>query len=75
MRQCRLYRHLPEGRQTQVAWLPEKFAEVGRILKLKDNDVWEDGWVVSSIGTALVSDEIITERSQDYKNTRKASDV
>ena len=75
MRQCNLSRQTPEGRQTLVAWIPEKFAQEKRVLKLKEGDQWENGWVVNSIGTALVSDDIITERSQDYKNTRKASDV
>lgn len=31
-----------------VSWIPQEFAEVGRKLKLKNNGVWESGWVVET---------------------------
>jgi hypothetical protein len=50
-RQCTLRRVIPTGHVTQVSYIPEKFAVVGRILKLKnDDDTWTDGWKVIAAG-------------------------
>lgn len=46
-RQC----SLRKGNVQQISYIPEKFAIVGKILKLKqDDDTWEDGWEVRSAG-------------------------
>lgn len=44
--QCKLQK---ENRY-QVSWIPEKFAVLNKILKLKENEIWEDGWKVIEIG-------------------------
>lgn len=41
-RQCRLQR----GNAVRVSWLPAQYAVEGRVLKLRDNDVWSNGWIV-----------------------------
>jgi hypothetical protein len=46
---------LVNGNSCQVSWIPEKFAQLGAILKLKNNGVWEDGWIISNLGS--VQDE------------------
>lgn len=60
------------------SWLPSKYANAGRFVKLKDNvsggSSWDDGWKVIETYNELPSSTII-ERSQDYKKTRKASDI
>ena len=67
MRQCMLRK----GNTIQASWIPEKFAKIGKYLKLHD----EDGWQVVSISDERKSSTDAIERSQDYKNTRKASDI
>ena len=69
-RQCKLIK----GDTTTVSWIPEKFAQEGKFLKLKDNGVWEDGWEVVAIGTKLPTKYVIN-RSQDHVHQRKASDI
>ena len=69
-RQCWLTR----GSARQMAWLPEKFAVAGRFLRLTDAGVSEDGWQVTGVG-AQMAEETVRERSQDYKHTRRASDI
>ena len=69
-RQCKLIK----GDATTVSWLPEEFAIVNKLVKLKDNGVWVDGWKVEFVGTKLPTKYVIN-RSQDYNNTRKASDI
>lgn len=60
----------------QTSWIPEKFAINGKNLELYDsnNNLWEP-WVVDKVYDFAVDYEYIRERSQDYKRTRKASDI
>lgn len=68
-KQCWLGR---EGEKfIHVAWIPEKFAKSGKVLRIKD----VDGFKVLAIGTARKPEEEVQERSRDFKNTRKASDI
>ena len=60
----------------QVTWLPKEFAQTGRYVKLKEKGEWDDGWkVIESYPDAVRTQEEIVERSQDYKKTRRASDI
>ena len=68
--QCRLTR----GSARQTAWIPEKFARVGRVVRLTEAGVTEDGWQVAGVGTRLTED-YVRERSRDYLSTRRASDI
>ncbi len=65
---------LRRGTARQMVWIPEKHAVVGRFLRLTESGVSEDGWEVVSAG-ARQSEEAVRERSQDYKHTRRASDI
>lgn len=49
-RQC----FLRNGNRFQTTWLPDKFAVLGKVLKLKDLGVWENGWIVDRVGAELV---------------------
>lgn len=65
---------LQRGTSRQMAWIPEKYAVVGRFLRLTEDGVSENGWEVVGAG-ARQPVEYVRERSQDYKNTRRASDI
>lgn len=65
-RQCML----TKGTKGQMLWIPEKFAIVGKYIKLKG----DDGWRVVKVYTKKPSREI-TKRQQDYLRQRKASDI
>ena len=34
-----------------VTWIPSEFAQVGQCLKLKDKNIWVDGWIVMDVWT------------------------
>ena len=72
--QCYHQCWLVRGPARQMAWIPAKFAVAGRYLKLTEDGVMEDGWRVAGVGASL-PEETIRERSQDYKHTRRASDI
>ena len=50
-RQCALQRAEGAGVCRVVSFLPEKYAAVGHVLRLRDHrGQWSDGWVVCSVG-------------------------
>lgn len=69
--QCKLTH--PDG-TCMTSWIPTKFAKKNKILKLKDNGVWKDGWVVTSVfGTQ--DEKIVLARRSDYRNWRDMTDI
>ena len=48
-RQCTLRLTTSDGHTEQTSYIPDKYAKVGKILQLKENDIWTDGWEVISI--------------------------
>jgi hypothetical protein len=38
----------------QVSWIPAKYAIQGEVLRLKENGVWTEGWLVDSVGDAVL---------------------
>jgi len=74
--QVKCCRPLEKGRadsktEWYTAYIPEKYARIGNTIDI--DDVGED-WMICWIGTPVLSD-VVNERSQDYKRTRKASDI
>jgi len=74
-RQCTLQKPLSDATTTRVAWIPEKFAVQGKYVKLKEQDRWEDGWQVISVGRQRRTKEDVQARSLDYKKQREGSDI
>lgn len=73
--QCRLNKPSPEGGTSyRTAWIPEKFAQEGRILKLKIGEDWSDGWKVIDTWGRKSSKEM-SERSRYHLTQRDASDI
>lgn len=58
-----------------TSYIPSEFAKVGKIIKVKRFDKWDDGWKVTSASSIELDEDYVNERSQDYKRTRKASDI
>lgn len=57
-----------------TAWIPIKFAIKGKYIKIKYNNLWDDGWKVLECYSTMDS-KYVQERSEDYKNQRKQSDI
>jgi hypothetical protein len=72
-KQCSLERN----GEHHMAWIPERFAVVGKYIKIKrDNGSWDDGWkVTGNGGDSSLSAKEADNLSQVYKKTRKASDI
>ena len=72
-----LERFTPEGwRQERVSYLPLAKAVKDRVVDLKDeHGHWSRGWRVADHPVSPRPFAAVNVRSQDYKKTRKASDV
>jgi len=66
---------LRKGSVTQTAWIPLEFGILYKYVKPKNDKVWEDGWQVIEVGKVRIDQDTLVDRSQDYKRTRKASDI
>lgn len=66
---------LKKGNVQTTSWIPDKYAKQGKYVKLKENGKWDDGWKVMEVGEMAKEEEDVINRSQDYKKTRKASDI
>jgi len=61
--QCRL----KKGDKETTTWIPKKYAQKGRGVVLKRNDVWDEGWVIIDTGTYETSNT----HSAEYAVYRK----
>lgn len=73
-RHCTLIKSCePESRRVMVSFIPEMLAQVGRALKLKQEDnTWEDGWIVENVG-ARVEEDSLPDSHKAIKQHRKAT--
>jgi hypothetical protein len=73
-KQCILEKNKESGVSTQtaavsrqIAWIPSKFAVVGKLVKLKD----ENGWRVVSVGKMDLLWPEVNEQSRYHEKLRK----
>lgn len=52
---------LVKGQTVQFLWIPEKFANKGKCLRLKE----DDGWIVRSVGIDRRKEQYVIEREVD----------
>src|SRR4051794_14557386 len=73
-RQCRLVKKSASGTKHTTSWLPEQFAHVGKVLKLRDDTgLWEDGWLVEEASQTRVAEDDLLDAHQGIKSHRKAT--
>ncbi len=64
-----------ETRTVMTTHIPSKIATLGNVIRIKINDSWNNGWKIIHADSLEVEEHYVNERSQDYKRTRKASDI
>lgn len=75
MKQCALTKSTKQGKSYIVSWIPASYARLGRIVKVKEGNVWLEGWTVSNVyNLTKKSDEVLRDRDH-YRTQRQASDV
>lgn len=69
-KQCKL----KKGGIHQIAYIPEEFAELKGMVKIKNKDGWDDGWVVEEVG-ARVDESFLDGMRNAVKHQREVSDI
>lgn len=74
--QCHLEKAVLGGKRLlETAFIPTRYAKLGKFLKLKQEDgIWNNGWKVTFVGQTLSAD-IVESNERDYLRTREASDI
>ncbi|WP_442511659.1 hypothetical protein SH528x_003354 [Novipirellula sp. SH528] len=72
--QCAMRRDIASGSVRTTSYIPQEFAKVGRVLRLKDDNVgWVDGWVVEFVGDEIVEGDQLPDSHKAIKNHRKST--
>ena len=75
--QCKMTKHVKDRlKYLDTSWIPKKFAQKDRSLKLKIDGEWDDGWIVEEVysSTELTHDEV-TAISNHHKKFREVTDI
>tara|TARA_Y100000310_G_C20112153_1_gene547617 strand:- start:112 stop:318 length:207 start_codon:yes stop_codon:yes gene_type:complete len=67
-------RNVGGNKEYYTAWIPEEYARVGKVLKLKMDDGWKDGWHVTAVGTRA-SAELVTVLRDQHRHNREETDI
>lgn len=75
-RQCHMTKPQGEAVLHYTAWLPEQFAIMGRVLRLRKGDsAWSDGWNVTFVSQTALPEAVVLKDSRAHLKQRKASDI
>ena len=72
--QCTLTRTMTGTVERMVSYIPKSFAEVGKVLKLRDDsNQWIDGWVVRFVGNEVVEHDKLPNVRKAVRQHRKST--
>lgn len=72
-KQCHLTKKTKETTWEQTSFIPEEFAVVGKVIKIKENGVWDDGWIVKEAGSRRVHEDLLPDSHTQVKRHRQAT--
>ena len=75
-KQCRFASPTENGVMGHIAWVPEKFAELGRVVyfgKKRSNP--DRYWKVTQVSNHRVPEDYLIRHERDWKTQRQASDI
>jgi len=73
-RQCFLSKTIDDCFVCTTAWIPEEHAVLNKIVKIKDDGIWSDGWTVRILWS-FKPKEWVEQHERDYLKQREASDI
>lgn len=71
-KQCNLLKNFGATVIRTTTWLPEDYAIRGKVLKLKENGTWDNGWVVERV-FGSVDEKLLPDSHSEIKGHRKAT--
>lgn len=54
-----------------IVWIPEKFAIQGKYLKIKIDEVWQNGWLVKEVYDTRIKEKEILDSHKKIKSHKK----
>ena len=72
-RQCHLEKGMAGGKLCQTSWLPEPFARVGQVVRLRDEANWVDGWLVTTVSEVRFAESMLPDAHEAIKSHRNAT--
>ena len=72
-RQCHLEKSTSGGKLHQTSWLPEPFARVGQVVRLREEANWVDGWLVTTVSDVRFAESMLPDAHEAIKSHRKAT--
>lgn len=73
--QCELRKRCDTGELIDIAWIPEKFAKVNKLVNIKLDDGKLDGpWKIIKVYSKVESEKI-EGSERDYLKQREVSDI
>jgi hypothetical protein len=75
-RQCHLIQPRGESVVHYTAWLPEVYAVLGGIVRLRQKDgSWGENWRVDSVGPWTLPEDLMRKAERAHLKQRNASDI
>lgn len=72
--QCEMKRTIVDGLVRTISFIPQRFAKLGRVLKLKnEHDQWVDGWTVEFVGNTVVDSADAPDYRKAIRRHRKST--
>lgn len=68
-KQCKMQK----GNTFQTGYIPEEFAVLDKIIKLREKGVWDNGWKVIEVGSFRHADETLPDSHSLIKAHRRAT--
>lgn len=75
LKQCALERKENDSVIKTVSYIPERYAKIDKILRLKDEKGWTNGWKVIYVSEESISSNQIVKVETAHKKQRKFSDI
>ncbi len=72
-RQCRLEKGTSDGTLQQTSWLPEQFARAGQVVRLREDSIWVDGWLVTTVSNTRLAESMLPDVHEAIKTHRNAT--
>ena len=74
-KQCLLHKIIDKKTHVRISWIPIKFCKKNKLLKLKINNNWEDGWFVHKIWSETADEDKIERLKMQCFHCREKTDI
>jgi hypothetical protein len=67
-------KEIETGKLIHVAWIPTQYAKKDKVISIKMNEGWDDGWKVIEVGASKVDGDVLNTQRDAQKRWEKVLD-